>query len=719
MVLDPVSYRLELDESPGYLWRVHDVALTEQLSATYSCLVTLTQHDPNADPEALIGTSCQLTLARGTQTERRVCGIIRSVRHHHPLEGAAVIDIEIVPALMALAQRTDSRIFQSLTVPQIVDRVLSAGLQPYQRTARQSLNATYAQRDYCVQYRETDLAFVQRLLAEEGIGYYFDHSGSAEEMVLFDGNASLQYVQSTTGATIDFVPPGEGSQEKEVVQLFEHAEAIQPTSLELKEYDWMRPTSPVRHQATGEDAAGHDRPLYDPAPALVINDGNDDGQHRLQARTERDGMEKWLGHGEGTVSGFTPGYAFDLAGHPVGSLDQKYVVVEVHHRGEAPDVLASEKDHAEYHNRFVCLPASVPYRPQGSASRPRMPMQTATVVGPAGEEIYTDDHGRIKVKFHWDRAPGNDEHSSCWMRVAQVWAGPGYGAMYVPRIGMEVVVGFVEADPDQPLVTGVVYNGRNLLPFNYPGDKTKTGLITRSSPNGSSGNELWFEDAADNEQIYLQATKDWKILVKNDQDETVNHNATRHVVGNDDNTIDGNHTETITGTDDVAVTGDRSVTVQGSYAEAVTGNMSTEVDGNSTVTVQGNRSEDVAGNRTANVTGNLSESVTKNHSQSVNGNQALTITKNRSIDVSGEQSASVTKNASLDVGQNGQASVQKNLTVHAGAKLTLEADKELTLKCGSASIVLKSSGNISVEGAGIEVKGSGSVKIKGSTVTHN
>jgi type VI secretion system secreted protein VgrG len=727
MVLDPVHYDFELEPSPGYLWRVHSVSITETLSSLYACVLALSQHDPTTDPGALIGSSCHLTITRGVQVDRRFCGIVRSVRHHDTRAGGSVV-VEVVPALYALSQRVDARIFQDLTVPQIVNKVLSAGLQPYQRKVRQSLSGQYAQREYCVQYRESDLAFVQRLLQEEGIGFYFDHSGKAEEMVLFDDNASLPACNSTTGSTIQFVPPGEGAQEIEVVHTFDHNEQTYATSVVLDEYDWTQPTLPVHREARGQDAAGLDREIYDPAPRLSLRQGKDDGTSRAQVRSQEEMLAKSESSGQANVIGFAPGYTFDLQGHELSTLDQKYVITSVTHFGTAPDVLAKEQATAvEYHNEFTCLPASMHYRPKRRTPRAPMQMQTAKVVGPASEEIYTDEHGRIKVKFHWDRASGADEHSSCWIRVAQLWAGSGFGAVFVPRIGMEVVVQFLEGDADRPLVTGVVYNGRNLLPFNYPSEKTKSGFVTRSSPHGQGGNELVFEDTAGSEEVYLQAAKDWTILVKNDQEENVQHDSTRHVAGNDDNNIDGNHTETITGTDRVSVTGDRAVKVQGAYNEDVTGAMTTHVGGASALSVQGDRTVSVSGKQDVSVTGDTSDSTSgsrtdstgKDHSASVSGSATLSVSKNRSIDVGGDQSTQVSKKYALDVGDNAQVSVQKNCTIQVSQELTLEADKSLTLKCGSAKVVLKNDGKVQISGSDIEVSGSGNVKVKGSKIAQN
>jgi type VI secretion system secreted protein VgrG len=728
MVLDPVRYKLELDNTPGLLWRVQRISLKEGLSSLYRCKILLIQHDPAADPDTLIGSSGHLTIIRGTQVERRVCGIIRRVRHYESDNGRVAADIELVPALMALTLNQNARIFQNLTVPQIVDQVLSAGLQPYQRKARQSLSAQYAQREYCMQYRESDFDFVARLLAREGISFYFDHSGKVEQMVLFDETASLAACNTMTGKpSIDFVPPG-AAPEVEVVQSFEHIDKLRPTSVVLHEYDWLQPTLLAHREVHNQDSTGHDREVYEPAPALSLGPGGQsDSAARLRVRGEQESTGEWAGRGSGIVVDFTPGYTFELQGHTDPALDQSYVITQLTHDGTAPDELAREGEPGgEYRNRFVCQPASLPCRPSPLSVAP-MPLQTATVVGPASEEIYTDEHGRIKVKFHWDRQSGADEHSSCWIRVAQPWAGPGFGAAFVPRIGTEVVVEYLEGDPDRPLVTGVVYNGRNLLPFNYPSEKTKSGFVTRSSLHGQGGNELVFEDTAGSEVVHLQAAKDWKILVKNDQEEDVRHDSKRHVVGNDDNTIDGNHSETITGTDRVSVKGDRAVNVQGAYDEDVTGATTTHVGGSSALSVQGDRAVSVGGKQDVNVTGDTSDSTSgsradstdKDHSATVSGNATLSVSKNRSIDVGGDQSTQVSKKYALDVGDKAQVAVQKNFTIQVSQELTLEVDKSLTLKCGSAKLELKSDGKAKVSGTDISITATGNGKTKGSAIGNN
>jgi type VI secretion system secreted protein VgrG len=339
--------------------------------------------------------------------------------------------------------------------------------------------------------------------------------------------------------------------------------------------------------------------------------------------------------------------------------------------------------------------------------------QTAVVTGPAGEEIFTDKYGRIKVQFHWDRQGKHDDKSSCWMRVAQSWAGRTWGTWFLPRIGQEVVVTFLEGDPDRPLVVGSVYNAEQMVPFALPGNKTQSGLRTRSSLGGSPAtcNEFRFEDKKGSEQVYLHAEKNL--------DTEVEHDAT-HWVGHDETTVvDHNRTET--------VHANETITIDGNRTETVHSNETITIDKNRTETVLQNESVTIAENRihTIGISDTLTVGAARVHTVgaaeaiTVGAAQAITVGASRTVSVGSDQSVTIGGDEAISVNKSRATSIGKDDALDVGKKLTITAGDEIILKTGDATIVMKKNGDITIEGKKITIKGSGDVVIKGQKILQN
>ncbi|MBW2740493.1 MAG: type VI secretion system tip protein VgrG, partial [Deltaproteobacteria bacterium] len=380
---------------------------------------------------------------------------------------------------------------------------------------------------------------------------------------------------------------------------------------------------------------------------------------------------------------------------------------------------SGQESELSYANSFTCIPFDVPYRPPRLTPKPVVEgTQTAIVVGPAGEEIYPDEHGRVKVQFHWDREGTNDENSSCWIRVSQVWAGAGWGAMHIPRIGQEVIVDFLEGDPDRPIITGRVYNGTNTPPYSLPDEKTKSTIKSDSSLGGGGSNEIRFEDKKGEEEIYLHGQKDWTIAIENDKNQTVGHDETLSV-GNDKTIeIGANHTESIGANMSIRVGKNKTETVTINTAETIGVAKELTIGGAYQVTVGAAMNETVGGAKMEEVGAYKMEAVGGNKSETIGGSKSLSTGKGLTEKVGKSQSVEISENLDEKVGGKHIEQVSKEYAVNA-KKIQLMAEDQIVLKTGKAEIVMKKNGDIMIKGKKIQIKGSGDVIIKGSKIKEN
>ena len=583
--LPKAGFTVVVSDGPDAQWMVRRMHFSEALSQPYVLSLDLVSEDVAADTEQMLGANLELTIDRETIV-RTIHGIVQVVEYIGVSDDRLQIRVEVVPALQLLSQRVDTRLWQDISVVDVVKEVLSAAFTDYERELTDNLTGTYEPREYIVQYHESDLDFVSRLLEGEGISYWFDHdNGDGKElMVLEDSNDNLVDV-----TTIDDTPElhvivdRAENAETESVQFLDWTRELTSTAVYQRVFDWLDPTVPLEAiaPAAGEvntDDRGIGRAVYhhgrfvegDPDPRTI---------RKLVHRLQRDKIAR----GFGNVTGMFPGRKFKIVEHQRGDLDQEYLIRRVIHEADCPEVMMGEAGTApRYQNRFECLvfDADKPYRPPLLTRCPRIyGPQTAIVTGPEGEEIHTDEHGRVKARFDWDREHGLTDDTSMWLRVAHNWAGPGFGTFFVPRVGMEVLVEFLEGSPDQPLVVGCVYNGDNAISVGVPDNKTQSTIRTRSSPNSDGYNELRFEDAAGSEEIFVHAQKDYNEVVENNHSTTVHGNQTNTVDGNQTQSIGGNQTETVTGNQTMTVEKNRSVTIHGSQSVTIIGGESNDVDG--------------------------------------------------------------------------------------------------------------------------------------------
>ena len=391
--------------------------------------------------------------------------------------------------------------------------------------------------------------------------------------------------------------------------------------------------------------------------------------------------------------------------------------------GEAP----------RYHNRFECVPLETEWRPRPLTPKPRVHgPQTGVVVG--DEEIHTDEHGRIQVQLHWEEKPSYARGASCWIRCAQTWAGPGWGAQFIPRVGMEVIVEFLEGNPDRPIVMGCVYNGDNATPFVLPGDKTQSGWRTSSSPGGEGYNMVRFEDAAGSEEIHIHGQKDWTIVIENDKTQEVRHDEsldvsndrTKHVGHDEDETIDNdrtimvgaNHSETIGVDMSLDVGANQSVMIGASRIETIAATATEIVGAAKTIAVGGVLGITVGGTMATTVSGSSATSVSGSATNDVEGSSAETVVGDKSVTAENIDEKAKT-DMTVSVGKKLRMTSGDNFSISGDKKGVIDIATELVLKCGKASITLKKNGDIKIDGKKIEIKGSGDVKLKGSKVLAN
>jgi type VI secretion system secreted protein VgrG len=576
--LAPAEFTFLCDDGPPADWHVRNLEFVEALSEPYRLTLELLTADLAVDPDLLLGARCTLQLHRGADG-RAAHGLITRVRTLGVASGRLRVGVDIEPALALLADRTDTRFWQDRTAADILRDVLHAPLRELGCALDLRLGAAdLATREYCVQYRESDLDFAARLMHEEGLVYYFTHSpdDAAETLVVVDSTANAPELVHPLRA-VPFVPRHTGAAHCQTLAAFDWQSRLGTTAVALRDWDWQdTEASPFARARDGKDLRGRVRARFAHDERRLHRD---DGARR--ARLDLEGRTATLdrGAGDSDVVEMLPGHVVTLQGLERPDLDGDYLLIRVTHRGDAPDEerFAADRPRApRYANSFECIRRNTPFRAPTAPARPRVHgPHTAIVVGPPGEEIHTDEHGRIKVRFHWDRRSPPDDTASCWIRVAQSAAGAGWGGLFLPRVGMEVLVEFIDGDPDRPLVTGCVYNGLHRPPYPLPDHKSRSTIKSESTPGGGGFNELRFEDAKGSEELFIHAQRDLNEVALHDNTRTVGHDQTLAITANQRISVGGNQS--------ITVTGDRNLTVeQGDETTTITA-------GNSTTTVHGHR----------------------------------------------------------------------------------------------------------------------------------
>ncbi|WP_367990458.1 type VI secretion system tip protein VgrG [Vibrio sp. NTOU-M3] len=529
----------------------------------YRYELALASRKANLTADQVVDKTIQLEIELNGQIVQRVHGIARNFTkgdtgHHHTFYA-----LTLVPALERLSLRHNSRIFQLKTVPEILSVLLQEmGINDYAF----SLKRDCAQREFCVQYRETDLDFLHRLAAEEGLVYSFIHEEGKHTLLFTDSSESLPQL----GLPVPYNVLSGGAIDTPYISQLETHTQTEVSHTALKDYSFKKPAYGFEQQALGTEMTYQRTDVYEHFDAPGRFKDDDNGKAFNQIRLDYLRRDAHTATGKSNHPQLQSGYKFDLQEHLDTALNRDWLVVQVHHQGTQHQALEEEGGNGTttYTNQFKLVPANITWQatPQ---SKPQVdgPM-IATVVGPEGEEIFCDEHGRVKIHFPWDRYSNGDDKSSCWVRVSQGWAGSQYGMMAIPRIGHEVIVSFLNGDPDQPIITGRTYHATNTSPYTLPDNKTKT-VIRSETHQGSGFNEISFEDQAGVEQVYLHAQKDFDAEIKNDHTTHIKHD--KHLtVENDSFTQVKNNQHTTIGAESRNKVGaDATVNINGSLHQKV------------------------------------------------------------------------------------------------------------------------------------------------------
>jgi len=633
---------------------------SEEISRLFHFELSLLSHNHSIDFKKIIGGNVTVSILLGNGEERFFNGLVASFSQSSgnvEAEGSGEVFSQytatIVPWLWLLTKTADLRIFQGKSAVDIIEQIFTEkGLSDFTK----KLNATYSPRTYCVQYRETDFSFISRLMEEEGISYYFSHENGKHTLVLADANNAYSPCPHHEKVRYQHSTVGRGNLEEDMIKTLELRNEIRVGKYSLNDYNFETPaTNLLVEMESTQNLGPGEKEVYD-YPGLYDKRAGGDSLARVRIQEQEARIASITGASD--VRSFASGYSFTLEDYFREEMNnKKYLLIAVNHSAQQQGFGSGDGGVNSYTNAFTCIPFDTPFSPPRLTPKPVVEgVQTAIVVGPAGEEIHTDKFGRVKVQFHWDRESKANENSSCWMRVGQVWAGNCWGAMHIPRIGQEVIVDFLEGDPDRPIIIGSVYHGTNMPPYPLPDEKTKTTIKSNSSKGGGGFNELRFEDKKGSEQIFIHGEKDFDLRVKNDRKEYI-----------------GNERHLTVETDQFAlVKKSKNQIVKEDYLENVGGDYNTAV----------------GGDRVAKITGG----------DNLTCGDFMLKAKSTNVD----SGSNIYLQATNNIGMNGDSAIH----VKGGFRVIIEAGAQISLKAGGSFIDIGASG-ISISGALVTINSGG------------
>jgi len=586
----------------GETWWATRLQGDEALSSLYEFRLELKSEEPDIDIQAVMGETCAIECKADLFSSiRYFSGLVIGAAARGQSGKHWLYELRIAPKLWFASRRADFRIFQNLTVQAIADELLQQNAISYEWR----LKNNYKTWEYLVQYGETDFAFLSRLFEGEGIYYWFEHGSDGEKMVLGDHFSAHEAFAGYD--RIPFYPPDAAMADVDHYQEWCADREPESGCFKHTDYDFRHPSKDLTTEHN--DPRGH---LFDQYE-IYAYPGNyvepDDGKNYATARLEALQRNQDTAVFEGNVRGAVPGCRFTLYNHPRADQNRDFLITSAQYEITNSDYEGGpDTEQGRYRVQIGAIPADRQYRPRLRTPRPRTHgAETAVVVGPEGSEIHTDEYGRVKVHFHWDRYGQRDGTDSCWIRVSYPWAGSNFGGIHIPRVGQEVIVDHEHGDPQRPIITGRVYNAQQTAPWELPANKTQSGILTRTSLEGSSdtANALRFEDAKGEEEVWLHAEKDQRIEVENDETHLVGNDRTKTIGNNETTNVASDRTESVGNNETLNIGVDRTETVGGNETLSVGAAHAISVEAGQTVTVTagGQKFTVLEGGQTFGITG--------------------------------------------------------------------------------------------------------------------
>jgi type VI secretion system secreted protein VgrG len=695
----------------------------ETMSGLFTFDLDLVSEDPSIKYDDIVGKAITISVKLADGSSRYWNGFVSRFVQAERDENVSAYRAKVVPWLWFLDQTTDCRIFQNKAVPDIIKQIFQEyGFNDFAFR----LYGEFVKRDYCVQYRESDFNYVSRLMEEEGIFFYFEHEQGKHTMVL--GNDPSAHKECPDQATARYEGTSGGWRGDDVILTWLQEQELRPGVYTATDYNFETPSTSLQSSVSGKEKWE----VYD-FPGDYTKRA--DGDRLVRVRLQEQQMPQSVARGTSDCRAFGVGYKFKLTDHYRDDLNQEYVLTALHHsvRNNTGYISgSSDPEEPVYENTFECVPATTPIRPVRRTPVPVVQgCQTGVVVGPSGEEIFTDKYGRVKVQFYWDREGKKNENSSCWMRVSYPWAGKSWGGIHIPRIGQEVIVDFIEGDPDRPIITGRTYNAGQMPPWDLPGKKNISGYKSNSTKGGGGYNEISFDDTKGTELIQVHGQYDMDTKIEHDERRHVLNNRTKNVDVNESSTIGNNRTEVVGVNEKISIGSNRTETVGANEMITVALTRTRNVGVNEMVNIGGAQEITIGGLQALTIgltrakTIGVSEVVTIGTTQTINvgaaqtvsvgADQATTIGAGQTISIAADLAETIGQNHSENTSQNRSASIGQNDGLQVGKVLSIQAGDEINISTGQASISMKKDGTITIQGRDITIKGSGKIAIEASS----
>ena len=675
---------------------------TERLSSDFEYDAVVMSKDPSIDGNAIIGKPVTVTYESEDGRERHFNGFVSRFEYSQQIEkpvAATCYRLTVVPWLWFLKHNRDCQIFQNQKTPAIIEKIFrDLGFNDFQM----NLSESYTEREYCVQYRETDFDFVSRLMEEEGIFYYFKHEKNKHVMVLCDSPTGYFDLNEPD---VRYGQVGQG----QFAQLtdWKHVYEFRPGKVSQKDFNFKKPSDGLQteEQSQIQFAKSSQLELYE-YPGRY--DQGDPGSRLTKIRLQEQEAEHDHVLGSGSYLSFTPGGKFTVSEHSRASEEGKsFALIETFVELNS-NVGFANQGGVDFKSVFRCIPAGTTFRPARRTPKPFVEGPQTAIVATDGQEIVVDEHARVKVQFHWDRYGKSDINSSCWIRVSQVHAGKGWGMMDIPRQNEEVIVSFLNGDPDRPIITGRVYNGDNPIPYGLKGagdntkNKTRRGNMTKSY--GSDGyNEMTMDDTAGAEQIRINGQYDMNTNINNDETHTIGNNRTKDIGVDETMTVGNDQSLEVANNQSLDVGVDRTVKVGTNHKETIGSDQKIDVGSNQTISVGSMKTETVG----------------------MMSNEMVGVAKTTNVGVANSIIVGAAMNTAVgyisteQVGMTKKTLVGSTYSVNVGSSMSIEAGDMIEIKCGASKLKLESGGKVTIEGTEFLFAASGCVKINGSIIDLN